>query len=75
MVKIITIFVHWFSTEVDVHVLARGTPGFSGADLANLVNQAAIRAAADGDPAVSLKHLEFAKDKIIMGKSNKVSPE
>ena len=54
-------------TEVDVHVLARGTPGFSGADLANLVNQAAIRAAADGDPAVSLKHLEFAKDKIIMG--------
>ena len=55
-------------TEVDVHVLARGTPGFSGADLANLVNQAAIRAAADGDPAVSLKHLEFAKDKIIMGK-------
>ena len=39
-----------------------------GADLNNLVNQAAIRAAVENDPYVTMKHLEWAKDKIIMGK-------
>eukprot|EP00794_Sanderia_malayensis_P003335 gene3335-3824_t len=55
------------SDDVDSSVLARGTPGFSGADLSNLVNQAAIRAAVENDPHVTLKHLEWAKDKILMG--------
>lgn len=41
---------------------------YKGADLANLVNVAAIYAASEGDASVSTKHLEFAKDKIIMGK-------
>ena len=40
---------------------------FSGADLSNLVNQAAIRAAVESEPYVTMKHLEWAKDKIIMG--------
>ncbi|XP_031562149.1 ATP-dependent zinc metalloprotease FTSH 4, mitochondrial-like [Actinia tenebrosa] len=57
--------------DVDIEVLARGTSGFSGADLANLVNQAAVKAATSGDPYVSTKHLEFAKDKIIMGPERK----
>lgn len=41
---------------------------YKGADLANMVNVAAIYAASEGDASVSTKHLEFAKDKIIMGK-------
>lgn len=57
--------------EINVEVLARGTVGFSGADLANLVNVAAIYAASEGDASVSTKHLEFAKDKIIMGPERK----
>eukprot|EP00795_Rhopilema_esculentum_P014677 gene14677-5768_t len=57
--------------DVDSTVIARGTPGFSGADLNNLVNQAAIRAAVESDPYVTLKHLEWAKDKIIMGPERK----
>jgi ATP-dependent Zn protease len=53
--------------DVDIQVIARGTPGFSGADLANLVNHAAIQASRDGCREVSMKHMEFAKDKILMG--------
>jgi len=53
--------------DVDISVIARGTPGFSGADLANLVNHAAIQASRDGCREVSMKHMEFAKDKILMG--------
>ncbi|ORX85624.1 ATP-dependent metallopeptidase Hfl [Basidiobolus meristosporus CBS 931.73] len=53
--------------EVDISIIARGTPGFSGADLANLVNQAAIQASREGGKVVNLKHFEHAKDKIIMG--------
>lgn len=56
-----------FASEVDVSIIARGTPGFSGADLANLVNQAAIQASREGVREVNQKQLEFAKDKILMG--------
>ncbi|CAI5457588.1 unnamed protein product [Closterium sp. Yama58-4] len=64
--------------DVDVSVIARGTPGFSGADLANLVNVAALRAAMEGQRAVALAHLEHAKDRILMGaerKSAVISPQ
>lgn len=57
--------------DVNVEVLARGTAGFSGADLANLVNAAAIYAAAEGDQSVTTRHLEFARDKILMGPERK----
>uniref|UniRef100_A0A6Q2XWP2 ATP-dependent zinc metalloprotease YME1L1 n=1 Tax=Esox lucius TaxID=8010 RepID=A0A6Q2XWP2_ESOLU len=55
------------STYVQAGIIARGTVGFSGADLENLVNQAALKAAVDGKDMVTLKELEFAKDKILMG--------
>jgi cell division protease FtsH len=47
--------------------IARGTPGFSGADLANLLNEAAIFATRDGSQAVAREHVEYARDKILMG--------
>ncbi|KAM4727600.1 ATP-dependent zinc metalloprotease YME1L1-like isoform 1-T2 [Anableps anableps] len=52
---------------IEANVIARGTVGFSGADLENLVNQAALKAAVDGKDMVTMKELEFAKDKILMG--------
>jgi cell division protease FtsH len=52
---------------VDVNVIARGTPGFTGADLANLVNEAALIAARLNKKVVTLRDLEFAKDKVLMG--------
>lgn len=55
------------STDVDVAVIARGTPGFSGADLENLVNQAAIHAIRQKQTKVGPKELDWAKDKIMMG--------
>ncbi|MBV6273499.1 ATP-dependent zinc metalloprotease FtsH [Alcaligenaceae bacterium CGII-47] len=55
------------STNVDPNVLARGTPGFSGADLANLINEAALFAARRNGRTVDMADLEKAKDKIIMG--------
>ena len=55
------------SAAIEANVIARGTVGFSGADLENLVNQAALKAAVDGKDMVTMKELEFAKDKILMG--------
>ena len=53
--------------DVDKHVLARGTPGFSGADLKNLVNEAALVAARQDKRVVTMSDFEYAKDKIMMG--------
>jgi cell division protease FtsH len=53
--------------DVDIHVLARGTSGFSGADLANLVNEAALNAARYNQRTVRMLDFEFAKDKVLMG--------
>jgi cell division protease FtsH len=53
--------------NVDLRIIARGTPGFSGADLANLVNEAALMAARKGKLAVSAEDFERAKDKVLMG--------
>ena len=55
------------STDVNPKVIARGTPGFSGADLANLVNEAALLAARRGKRAVAMVEFEDAKDKVLMG--------
>lgn len=55
------------SSDVDILVVARGTPGFSGADLANLVNEAALFAARENKCVVSMIEFEKAKDKIVMG--------
>jgi cell division protease FtsH len=57
--------------DVDVSVLARGTPGFSGAQLANLVNEAALNAARFNRKAVTMLDFEEAKDKVLMGKERK----
>jgi cell division protease FtsH len=53
--------------DVDASLIARGTPGFSGADLANLVNEAALVAARTAKKLVGMEQLEFAKDKVMMG--------
>ncbi|NLI30156.1 MAG: ATP-dependent metallopeptidase FtsH/Yme1/Tma family protein [Nitrospiraceae bacterium] len=55
------------SADVDLDKIARGTPGFSGADLANLVNEAALIAARKNKDKVDRSDFEFAKDKVIMG--------
>ncbi|HEX3348867.1 MAG TPA: ATP-dependent zinc metalloprotease FtsH, partial [Acetobacteraceae bacterium] len=55
------------ASDVDPKVIARGTPGFSGADLANLVNEAALLAARIGKRVVAMAEFENAKDKVLMG--------
>ena len=57
--------------DVDLSVLARGTPGFSGADLANMVNEAALSAARQNRKAVLMYDFEVAKDKVLMGVERK----
>jgi cell division protease FtsH len=59
------------SDDVDPSVIARGTPGFSGADLANLVNEAALFAARANKRTVTMEQFELAKDKIMMGAERK----
>ncbi|MCA1558555.1 MAG: AAA family ATPase, partial [Acidobacteria bacterium] len=53
--------------ELDLQWIARGTPGFSGADLANLLNESAIAATRDDSDSIQRKHVEYARDKILMG--------
>jgi cell division protease FtsH len=59
------------SDDVDIRVLARGTAGFSGADLANLVNEAALNAARFNQKVVRMSDFEYAKDKVLMGVERK----
>ena len=59
------------AADVDPLVIARGTPGFSGADLANLINEAALFAARYSDKKIDQSHLDLAKDKIMMGAERK----
>ena len=63
--------------SVDAAIIARGTPGFSGADLANLVNEAALFAARGAKKLVEMADFEFAKDKVMMGAERRsiVMPE
>jgi len=66
------------SDDVDLEQIARGTPGFSGAELFNLINQAALKASIEGLRSVGMQALEYAKDKIMMGaerKSAVIRPE
>ncbi|HEY0003403.1 MAG TPA: ATP-dependent zinc metalloprotease FtsH [Pyrinomonadaceae bacterium] len=59
------------SEDVDISVIARGTPGFTGADLANLVNEAALNAARYNKKLVAMPDFELAKDKVLMGAERK----
>jgi len=59
------------SDDVDLSVIARGTPGFAGADLANLVNEAALAAARVDKKKVAMEDFNFAKDKVLMGAERK----
>ena len=57
--------------DVELKIVARSTPGFSGADIENLVNEAALRAARTNKKALTMDDFEFAKDKVIMGTERK----
>ncbi len=59
------------SDNVDLSILARGTPGFSGADLANMVNEAALNAARQNRKVVAMNDFEVSKDKVLMGAERK----
>ncbi|CAB1349639.1 unnamed protein product [Coregonus sp. 'balchen'] len=64
-----TEILNWYLQKIKI--IARGTVGFTGAELENLVNQAALKAAVDGLDLVTMKELEFSKDKILMGPERK----
>ena len=53
--------------DLDLNVVARGTPGMSGADLANLINEAALYAVRSGDDEIAARHVEMARDRVLMG--------
>lgn len=57
--------------DINIEMLARGTTGFTGADIENMINQAALRAAIDGAEVVSMQHIEMARDKVMMGPERK----
>jgi cell division protease FtsH len=59
------------ANDIDLEVIAKGTPGFTGADLANLVNEAALLAARDSKKALAMTDFENAKDKVLMGVARK----
>ncbi|MEG3585853.1 MAG: cell division protein FtsH, partial [Actinomycetota bacterium] len=59
--------------DVELNVLARGTPGMSGADLANLINEAALIAVRGGDTSVGSEHLEQARDRVLMGQTREAT--
>ncbi|XP_078033964.1 ATP-dependent zinc metalloprotease YME1L [Augochlora pura] len=58
--------------DIDIEYLARCTAGFTGADIENMVNQSALKAAIDDEKYVGMKHLEYARDKVIMGPEGKL---
>ncbi|CAF1585883.1 unnamed protein product [Rotaria magnacalcarata] len=60
-----------YDRNIDMEYLAKGTTGFTGADIENMVNQAALYAAQIDAPAVNMKHLEHARDKVLMGPAKK----
>ena len=63
---------------VDLEMVARGTPGMSGADLANLINEAALGAVRRGSPTISMGDFETARDRVMMGQSREstvIGPE
>jgi cell division protease FtsH len=57
--------------DVDPSVLARSTPGFTGADIANMVNEAALYASRNGKKSIAMEDFEYAKDKVLMGSERK----
>lgn len=57
--------------DIDIDVLAKRTFGFSGADIENMCNQAALKAAVEGEDGVFMKHLDNARDKVLMGPEKK----
>lgn len=59
------------NNDLDLSFVARSTPGFSGADLQNLVNQAAVKASREGAESVTASHFDWARDRIMMGAENK----
>ncbi len=59
------------ANDIDLEIIAKGTPGFTGADLANLVNEAALLAARDSKKALAMADFENAKDKVLMGVARK----
>jgi len=59
------------SKDVDLQILGRSTPGFTGADIANMVNEAALYASRNGKKSIAMEDFEYAKDKVLMGSERK----